>query len=888
MEMIIFTSKLSAMKFFGSVVFLFMTFSILAQTPKGLKYDQLIYSYDSLTALVIKGKTTGIYNFQKNEFSVSPSKNIFFNFPQTNAYAEFSAKEETISMHWISSSDYLFAKGSDSSCYIGVLEQGSGNLVSLNGRVFDKLNGDVAHTSQDEEKFETLVKIEKLNNGHFLITNYQAGYVDTSFDRYVPAFNLSGVYDLNQTKFLIEPIYKQCYVVNQFVLCLKETEVVAYRREDELPEFDYSYDVYFLMEEPGFYELYYEDVIELDQSKATALLAVGGYSSLYSEDGNHWIYPVGSKYGFAKLQLFEDVEGKIPHFVFQNILPPVYDFIAFSNEYQKIITLKEYRLQDLVMYHIFNGNNLETIDSICSSNITLDYFDRDPTSDEDNFLLIQNQLYSIKSDTLGNYNLLESDQLDPPYFSNFGMTLLDDSLLVVHNYRDEILAPYPYVTLNGDDSVAYNGDGSSYTVNPIIADYFGHSGVFDLKHGDWRISPGAVTIAGGKSGFVYRHPVRVDNDMTKVFFNYAISKGPASENWRFIEEAVFEENPMLYRYAYNGLIADTVFEGPNGFFHHQEYDNENSKTYYMSGNKQMGIYSPGNDFRNQVTDETFEFVHYNPTLEVYFYLAGDSIHFSSPFCQAAVSKKSGKIIFEQPDQYGDPVHTFQLTLIEGKDTTVTGESMQEFRTSTICSIEIIADVLIVNDHSDYVEISRNEEFIGDAGMISDRITFESENSSVWKKDSSGNWIKISPYFASIEKIPNEMFIAHSGYYSYEIDSYNGPSDPKGKTIDARYFILDSVLHAKSYMDYFDFAYIEDLGFGLKVQLNKGDKFFFMTYSLVAVTNAEWDRFELENGKLKAIIDTQYEEDPETGEPIYNEYGTPNEIVSSTTKYFKLP
>ncbi|MBK6525866.1 MAG: hypothetical protein IPG07_10120 [Crocinitomicaceae bacterium] len=206
----------------------------------------------------------------------------------------------------------------------------------------------------------------------------------------------------------------------------------------------------------------------------------------------------------------------------------------------------------------------------------------------------------------------------------------------------------------------------------------------------------------------------------------------------------------------------------------------------------------------------------------------------------------------------------------------------------IGSIEIIGDALIVNDHSDYVEKRRLEEFIGEAEMITDKIIFESENSSVWKKNTHGTWLKISPYYAGIEKIPNDLFIANSGYYMYEIDSYNGPSDPKGKTIDARYFILDSNLRVKSYMDYFDFAYIEDLGFGLKVQLNDGDKFFFMTYDLVAVTDAEWDRFELENGKLKAIIDTQYEEDPETGEPIYNEYGTPNEIVSSTTKYFKLP
>ncbi|MBK6525867.1 MAG: hypothetical protein IPG07_10125 [Crocinitomicaceae bacterium] len=58
----------------------------------------------------------------------------------------------------------------------------------------------------------------------------------------------------------------------------------------------------------------------------------------------------------------------------------------------------------------------------------------------------------------------------------------------------------------------------------------------------------------------------------------------------------------------------------------------------MSGNKQMGIYSPGNDFLNQVTDETFEFLHYNQTLEVYFYLVEIRFIFPSLFAMQQSAK----------------------------------------------------------------------------------------------------------------------------------------------------------------------------------------------------------------------------------------------------------
>lgn len=887
MEMIIFTSKLIVMRITVSVAFILLSLSILAQTSKGLKYDTLIYSHDSLTAIVIKGKTSGIFNFQKNEFSVSPSKNTFFNFPQTNAYAEFSAKEGNISIHWISFSNKLSVKGSDSSCYIGFVADNSQNLVNLNGKLFNRTTGDFIDGFQDELKLETQVKIEKLNNGHFLITNYQTGYVDTSFDRYVPGFNLSGLYDLNHSKFLIEPIYKQCYVLNRFIFCLKETEVNTYRKEDGLPAFNYSYDIYFLRQDTALYDLYYEDVVQLDELKMTEVLAVG-HSMAYSEDGKHCIYPFENKYGFARFQLFEDIEANTPQFVFQSILPPVYDFIAFSGDHQKLITLRNYGSQELEIYHVFCGDEIDSLQYLIRSNGKLDYFDPDPTSLDDNYLISSDTLQFKLADATGSVLLEQTDETPPQLFPNFGVTLLEDSLIVIHNYRDEILADFPFITIDDEDSVGYYWDGSSYLVYPVLSDYFGHSGVFDLKQGDWRISPGVVTIAGGKCGFIYRHPVRVDNDMTKVFFNYGISQGSESENSRFMEEKTFKEYPMLYRYGYNGLIADTVFEAPNGFFHHHEYDNESSKTYYMSGNKQMGIYSPGDDFQNLVMEETFEFVHYNPSLEVYFYLAGDSIHFSSPFVNKAVSKKSGKMIFEQPNYYGDPMGIFQLISIEDGDTTFLGESLIDYNTITSCSIEIKDAILIINDQTNLVEIYRTEVFLDEDELITDYIGFESENSSVWKKDEAGNWIKISPYYAGIQSIPNMKYIAHSGYYNYEVHSYIGPGNPESKEIEARYFILDSSFRAIPYLDYFDFAYIEDLGFGLKVQLNDGDKFFFMTYNLVAVTNAEWDRFELENGKLKAIIDTKYEVDPETGEFIYNEFGTPNELVAATTKYFKLP
>ena len=101
-------------------------------------------------------------------------------------------------------------------------------------------------------------------------------------------------------------------------------------------------------------------------------------------------------------------------------------------------------------------------------------------------------------------------------------------------------------------------------------------------------------------------------------------------------------------------------------------------------------------------------------------------------------------------------------------------------------------------------------------------------------------------------------------------------------IEKHYFLLNSDLKAISYLDYFDFSDVVDLGFGYKIKLHADGKYFFMTYDLEALTNAEWDHFEKENGKLKAMIYTVYDKDY-WGKIKIDSFGMPVEKVSSTTK-----
>lgn len=80
--------------------------------------------------------------------------------------------------------------------------------------------------------------------------------------------------------------------------------------------------------------------------------------------------------------------------------------------------------------------------------------------------------------------------------------------------------------------------------------------------------------------------------------------------------------------------------------------------------------------------------------------------------------------------------------------------------------------------------------------------------------------------------------------------------------------------------------MQDLGFGIKIKLDNGFSF-FVTYEGIAITDAAWHDFELENGKLKAILQTTYLFDEE-GNQVFDEFGYPVQATTQTIKYFKLP
>lgn len=881
--MIIFTSKSGIMKLFVLGILFFSTLLSVAQLPKKLKYDKLTYSFDSTTVLIQKGTLQSVYDLEKGRYIIEATKSRIINFQHSNNYAEVQVKTNHLWIYQYSDDNITVIKGNDSLCYVGFSEHsGDQKLINLNGKIVDKKENQLFAEQHFESCLWSQYKIEKISNGVYLVNSYESpkSYVnEAGVWVYESGFDASGVYDFNSNAWLIKPVYKTCSFINNFVFCLLKSNQSAFRGEKNEPvHVDFHYDIFELAD--GKLNLVLSQVKELNPDQLAHFLGMSSFINL--PESNLYISSKNGKWGLMELSLFETAETYGLNWKYW--IQPNADFIYYEPSYELIAALSVDSVQRVRCYFLENDSLIEiasdpekvivylgsnTLNDFCAENSHSSYSKN--WQDEGGWINVGPESDCKKS------------------LFTFGIEYLNDSLFILSDFIDDSeQLSMKSILYAGEDSTDAEGNVMYLPKEPG----YQRTGVYNLNSNQWLIPNNYVKVLSTPQGYLVLNAVRDQSAGTLYDFNYV--------GFDLVGNLIFEnqsEKDLFASVSNLELIVPfanvvEIFDAPDGFKQHASFETEQRSFYVRNENKMLGIYSPGENFENNYADSLYEFIHYNPTLNFTFIIDGDSMRFQAACCNAvfAASLKNGKISFSQHDVYGDPVGSYLVTIEEGDSTTEFGELMSsQYPSITQASIEMVGPYLVVTDHTNSSDQSCIECYNSLGFFYNKLVQFESENSSVWIKTDYFGWEKYSPYYATINPVNENLFIAKTGFYYEETMTFSEEIDPVGKVNNpSRYLLLDSTLQSIPYMDYFDFAYIEDLGFGLKVQLNEGDKFFFMTYDLVAVTNAEWDHFELENGKLKAIINTQFEIDPETGEFIYNEFGTPNELVSSTTKYFKLP
>lgn len=868
------------------ISFLVHGFVSLSQLPMNLKYDKLEYSYDSATVLVYSKSKSAVFDLRTDKFLIDFTKDAVINYPFTNFYMRIGLKKRELSINgFYNESEFVSVTDRDSFVYVGFEDPAiQPNLISLNG----VMNTDFP-TTESPCKWSRM-SCAKITDDIYILNAYRKDVYDSE-DRdldavFIDGFNASGVYHVSEKKWLINPEYHACYTLNNYYFCARQSLVPNYQGGGEMiktPGYEYSWDVYQYTGEKM--NLILGDAYELEANLIAQIMQVDSVMSL-NKNASLFEFTRAGKSGILSFQLYLGDGLSDQTFHCKILLDAEYDLVVYSEFLDRLVVSELDDALNHAMYIIEFGDQgvvlkqqFQTTDNFSFYTPAINWREFLVCySGDENFISYE----LIFNEETNSYSLSEIQfENSSSDLNNIELSKLNDSLVLINLYvRDNRPEPMRSYLYPDEDSVDANGNIVYFDQNPSEV----RSGVFNYQNQSWIIGQHYAKIIPTAKGWICVS--EDENSSTRYRISLLDQQGEVVVA-SLLAEDVQLNNYLEYLSPYKN--TDTIFLAPNGFQSHQKWITPNLM-YYVRFNEKYSLFNPGRFFENNCFVKPYDFIHLHPQLEVMIAIEHDSLFFSSPFISTSMKAEGAELIYKQYADFNDPYEAWELTTIDQGHATVDGTKEVWGSQITTISIQIFENEIIINDCTPDSRVYYCPECFNEFDEVyTSQTLFYTENSSVWRKTENG-WIKVSPYYAGIEKLKNGEYVAHSGKYNSSI-VYDGLGILHGNEdviteIPSRYFLLDSNFNAIPFMDYFDFAYIEDLGFGLKVQFNPGEKYFFMTYDHRGITNAEWDDFELENGKLKAIIHTQYDVD-ENGELILDEFGKPIESVSETIKFFKL-
>ncbi|NOQ75183.1 MAG: hypothetical protein GQ574_24430 [Crocinitomix sp.] len=371
-------------------------------------------------------------------------------------------------------------------------------------------------------------------------------------------------------------------------------------------------------------------------------------------------------------------------------------------------------------------------------------------------------------------------------FKSVGIERLNDSLLVVINYKDDYhdphATPIKSVQYPEEDSLIFDSEtGFYYAIYPGPVPGYEYCGVYNLNAKNWIVQSNKLiefySSHGVLVGDVARHP---EYGVDSVHYTFINIKGKTL----FSGKAY----PKLYQSEYLTSIitnSDTAMDLPNYAIN----GIHGSWNFRVVKNEKMAIVNPIKSFENLTQFK--EFVHYNLDYGYAFWLENDSIYAELGSREYAVSQVNG--IIQVCPSYTFPSLHYRVYLIEGEDTITKtvgdGIYLEPLRNRGIVRLEIIDGNLIVNDYPRSVipDLDLLQKFVdGDLESLQTTHYIENSNhaSSVWRKGLKG-WEQQTENCRSIQKIDFGFILSKQSYYleqNYFNDHIHNP---------VNYFIIDN-------------------------------------------------------------------------------------------------
>ncbi|MEO9532434.1 MAG: hypothetical protein ABJG68_08115 [Crocinitomicaceae bacterium] len=787
------------------------------------KADSVAFNLDSTKVLVYTKNKTSLIDLKTGEYIVKKSKFHIEPFFDADRYLVF-----------------------DESGFSVVIE-GSNQVLKMD--VW--LNLDVAFEGKKLPDNRILFQFyDKLNAKAFTVNGYDRGI-----------FQGSGLFNLSTQSWDIKPVYSRILIFENYFIAqkVKDASIIEDLTYDfpDVNCIEVTYDIYKLKD--GKISLMGANI----EAENKAWTAMFGKENIIQENEFKAVVQANSNYGLIKGKLFncEDVQEVEP--VFEWEIEPKNKFLRISDN-KSFLALKTN--EDSVKIHQLNPAN--------------DYYEL-LTGHSGDLQVQYNDYSTIAVIREGELEYLTDDFIRNPDISSFGLVQINDSLVKVVD--NQFFESYAAHDIWGSDSIDDFGNLVYISEEPVLK-----TGIYNLKSHTWEMQP------------IYfdAYPA---NDKSWLFAEVEIPVDEKNQNPQYHAIYTFTGNGshlMRSDMTASELLSDTsnlkklMFGIEANHFQkaHESASFFTDESYYFKSDSKWGIVIPEMNFGKNLVNVVgpSDMVHVNASLEHTFIF--DKGQFSLSLYDTTLIIKDPKSIELKRYNINNIERECAFVIVDLQDTLF---SVLDRNNSCICEADSSKLNITYSNKSIIINDTYSSSYLlaDPWGEYYENGHYEIEASSIWQKQNDF-WTKISPYYAEIIPIKNG-YIARTKYDSGEFLIGGGEGyvqvDEYGNTIkvnaaESRYILLDSMANPKSFLDFYDFNRIEDLDFGLKIFTDNGA--FFANYQGKAITNDEWDDFELENGKLKA---TRYETFllNEWGENEFDADGNPVYEQKGEIKWFDL-
>jgi len=831
--------------------------------------DSLQFTADSTQVIFYKKNKNGVYDIGSKTFLIKSTKNPILYLPSANLYLQLTQNgfklnrfENDVKRFNYTANNFNHLEA----VFPAIISEIYKNTFFLNNNMLNYESGQII---QPDSMFlanfqpETFFKLDSLDYKRVLIHYYRSPIkphiLNEGLHQIDSGFAHTGVFNKASKKWEIPPIYKTCEVKDSLIFCAIETPNFAFNDAHfQFPFIWYAnaYDIY--VKRANEYVLKVQNLTQLTPENLQQLMNWDKVE--LAADSSHIICEKQGKKGIWQIELnhYSGENGSNATLIFNELIANEHDYVFLEDETGLIFTYSENKGFTVYTEEIFEDGTRTILNSLTGKQHVLygrNYFENVLVIDQE--IILFSDFLERKITAILPKNSIRNGFSESSFTRSCGLKCVNDSLLYQVNFKmdsvDIFAPPLHSLEYPDEDSLRFDDVGLMYTIYPPLINGFEHSGIYNFESGEWFMQPHYQLVTWNRNGFLGYEQFSKGNQKYDLIENYTFittdgKMGFEDANVKDIRDHINEYLPLLLPGK-----GEQIKSLPEKSIRNLAREDAIKQDYYVQNDSgYWQVYQLFSSFGtiqlSQITKPK-ELVHYNPDQNYFVYLENDSLYLDFADSVYAVSANDASISIAFLDN--NEFYDYRIALNRGSDTVFYysshGDTTAEYM--PVAHFQQTGDHLVINenyylDNLQAYYVDMDEYWIFGEHPTRDYVYFCTETSVVWEKK-DGKWKIASPYYASVEKC-SLGFLVRTGKF----ERMNKTTDEVEVINEERTILLDSALKTISFLDYFDFEGGLVYEFGVSLCTQNGC--FLIGNSGHVITNDEWDYFELEDGKIKAV------------------------------------